>query len=50
MLHADVDPDLDLEPAIDADGYTSNDDPDHYSERYTGRSDNGGVYINSGIA
>lgn len=31
-------------------GYTSDDDPDHYSERYTGTSDNGGVHINSGIA
>ncbi len=31
-------------------GYTSNDDPDHYSERYTGSADNGGVHINSGIA
>ena len=31
-------------------GYTSNDDPDHYSERYTGTSDSGGVHINSGIA
>ena len=30
-------------------GYTSNDDPDHYSERYTGSSDSGGVHINSGI-
>ncbi|UQA54837.1 M4 family metallopeptidase [Polyangium aurulentum] len=30
-------------------GYTANDDPDHYSERYTGTSDNGGVHINSGI-
>ena len=30
-------------------GYTSNDDPDHYSERYTGTGDNGGVHINSGI-
>ncbi|MDI1447307.1 M4 family metallopeptidase [Polyangium sp. 6x1] len=30
-------------------GYTSNDDPDHYSERYTGTEDNGGVHINSGI-
>ena len=30
-------------------GYTSNDDPDHYSERYTGTSDSGGVHINSGI-
>ncbi|MDQ4007085.1 MAG: M4 family metallopeptidase [Actinomycetota bacterium] len=25
-------------------------DPDHYSERYTGTADNGGVHINSGIA
>ncbi len=31
-------------------GFTSDDDPDHYSERYTGSSDNGGVHINSGIA
>jgi Zn-dependent metalloprotease len=31
-------------------GYTANDDPDHYSERYTGTLDNGGVHINSGIA
>jgi Zn-dependent metalloprotease len=30
-------------------GYTSNDDPDHYSERYTGTADGGGVHINSGI-
>lgn len=30
-------------------GYTSDDDPDHYSERYTGTQDNGGVHINSGI-
>ncbi|MRG97873.1 M4 family metallopeptidase [Polyangium spumosum] len=30
-------------------GYTSDDDPDHYSERYTGTEDNGGVHINSGI-
>lgn len=30
-------------------GYTSDDDPDHYAERYTGTSDNGGVHINSGI-
>ncbi|MEZ5428876.1 MAG: M4 family metallopeptidase [Pyrinomonadaceae bacterium] len=30
-------------------GFTSDDDPDHYSERYTGSSDNGGVHINSGI-
>ena len=30
-------------------GYTANDDPDHYSERYTGTEDNGGVHINSGI-
>jgi bacillolysin len=25
-------------------------DPDHYSRRFTGREDNGGVHINSGIA
>ncbi len=31
-------------------GYTADDDPDHYSERYTGSADNGGVHINSGIA
>lgn len=31
-------------------GYTSDDDPDHYSERYTGTADSGGVHINSGIA
>ncbi len=31
-------------------GYTANDDPDHYSERYTGSADSGGVHINSGIA
>lgn len=31
-------------------GYTADDDPDHYSERYTGGADNGGVHINSGIA
>ena len=24
-------------------------DPDHYSKRYTGTSDNGGVHTNSGI-
>jgi Zn-dependent metalloprotease len=30
-------------------GYTADDDPDHYSERYLGGSDNGGVHINSGI-
>lgn len=31
-------------------GFTSDDDPDHYSERYTGTGDNGGVHINSGIS
>jgi thermolysin len=31
-------------------GYTSDDDPDHYAERYTGTADNGGVHINSGIS
>ncbi|HYP01669.1 MAG TPA: M4 family metallopeptidase, partial [Pyrinomonadaceae bacterium] len=29
-------------------GYTADDDPDHYSERYTGTGDSGGVHINSG--
>jgi thermolysin len=31
-------------------GFTVDDDPDHYSERYTGPADNGGVHVNSGIA
>jgi thermolysin len=31
-------------------GFTADDDPDHYAERYPGPSDNGGVHINSGIA
>jgi thermolysin len=35
--------------AADDFGFTPNDDPDHYSERYTGNEDNGGVHINSGI-
>jgi Zn-dependent metalloprotease len=30
-------------------GYTADDDPDYYTERYTGTADNGGVHINSGI-
>lgn len=30
-------------------GYTADDDPDHYAERYTGTADSGGVHINSGI-
>lgn len=30
-------------------GFTADDDPDHYTERYTGTADNGGVHINSGI-
>jgi Zn-dependent metalloprotease len=30
-------------------GFTADDDPDHYTERYTGTGDNGGVHINSGI-
>jgi Zn-dependent metalloprotease len=30
-------------------GYTADDDPDHYAERYTGTSDSGGVHTNSGI-
>jgi Zn-dependent metalloprotease len=31
-------------------GFTADDDPDFYPERYKGTSDNGGVHINSGIA
>jgi Zn-dependent metalloprotease len=31
-------------------GFTADDDPDHYTELYTGAADNGGVHINSGIA
>jgi len=31
-------------------GFTADDDPDHYTERYTGAADNGGVHINSGIS
>jgi bacillolysin len=31
-------------------GLTVDDDPDHYSERYRGPADNGGVHINAGIA
>jgi thermolysin len=30
-------------------GYTADDDPDHYTERYMGSLDNGGVHVNSGI-
>lgn len=30
-------------------GFTSDDDPDHYAERYIGSQDNGGVHVNSGI-
>ncbi|HJR07520.1 MAG TPA: M4 family metallopeptidase [Pyrinomonadaceae bacterium] len=30
-------------------GFTADDDPDHYAERYTGTGDSGGVHINSGI-
>jgi Zn-dependent metalloprotease len=35
--------------AVDG-GLTADDDPDHYSERYTGAADNGGIHHNSGIA
>jgi Zn-dependent metalloprotease len=31
-------------------GYTTDDQPDHYSERYLGAEDAGGVHVNSGIA
>ncbi len=30
-------------------GITADDDPDHYTERYIGPLDNGGVHVNSGI-
>ena len=30
-------------------GFTVDDDPDHYSEIYRGSGDNGGVHINSGV-
>lgn len=30
-------------------GFTADDDPCHYSERYTGTADNGGVHVNAGI-
>lgn len=30
-------------------GYTSNDDPDHYSERYTGTDNTVGIHTNAGI-
>ena len=31
-------------------GFTLDDDPDHYSERYQGLGDNAGVHINAGIS
>lgn len=40
---------LDNPHAADEHGFTADDDPDHYSERYTGAEDDGGVHINSGI-
>eukprot|EP01114_Cavostelium_apophysatum_P023202 TRINITY_DN8673_c0_g1_i1.p1 TRINITY_DN8673_c0_g1~~TRINITY_DN8673_c0_g1_i1.p1 ORF type:complete len:672 (+),score=170.69 TRINITY_DN8673_c0_g1_i1:515-2530(+) len=30
-------------------GYTPDDDPDHYFDKYNGTLDNGGVHVNSGI-
>ena len=30
-------------------GFTADDQPDHYIERYLGTADNGGVHVNSGI-
>ncbi|WP_257351944.1 M4 family metallopeptidase [Pseudalkalibacillus decolorationis] len=58
--HADNDPDWlvgeDIyTPGVEGDALRSmadptiNDNPDHYSKRYTGTGDNGGVHINSGI-
>jgi thermolysin len=41
---------MDNPHAANDNGYTANDDPDHYSERYQGSQDNGGVHVNSGIA
>jgi thermolysin len=41
---------MDNPHAVSNGGFTADDDPDHYSERYTGSADNGGVHINSGIA
>lgn len=40
---------MDNPHAASNNGYTADDDPDHYSERYTGSGDSGGVHINSGI-
>lgn len=40
---------LDNPHAASNKGFTADDDPDHYIERYTGAADNGGVHINSGI-
>jgi bacillolysin len=59
-FHANNDPDYELgedisTPDIKGDAFrsmsdpTKNGDPDHYSKRYTGTGDNGGVHINSGI-
>jgi thermolysin len=31
-------------------GFTQDDNPDHYVERYKGAGDNGGVHVNSGIS
>jgi len=36
-------------PLADNKNLTINDDPDHYSNRYTGPLDNGGIHVNSGI-
>ena len=41
---------LDNPHAVATSRYTADDDPDHYSERYVGSSDDGGVHVNSGIA
>lgn len=40
---------LDNPHAADNYGYTSDDMPDHYSERYRGTADSGGVHVNSSI-
>lgn len=38
-----------VEPYGSNPAFTADDDPDHYTERYVGEGDNGGVHINSGI-
>jgi Zn-dependent metalloprotease len=44
------DPHLGANTGCGGGGCTADDDPDHYSERYTGLDDNGGIHFNAGIA